>query len=453
MARLLDQFSALFSYGLAIDAVDPLHPGSAEPTTRADAQARARRLLAEARLAATASGAPPAQVESAAFAMVAWLDEIFARQRRWADAASPLQAQLFNSSNAHSEFFHHLSGLQAGDDAVREVYWHALANGFTGQYYFESGDGGELGKLKALHARQLPVAPAAIETLAKDHVTPQPYEQLRAVAPRDPERRERALLRAVVAGAVLVPLVALLWLLLAGPRQAAATAEQRLDQQLRTYACADLQATWGVTGAAGAFSALHVSGFVPLPDDVARVEREVRAMPGMSSATFDLRLRVWPHCEVVAILKPYQQRNREKSFDLKVTAPSARASRLREGDAVRIEVTAPHYDGSVQVDYYTADGAVQHLSGVSGPTHFIAGQQMVFGSDMPSSWLVSPPFGAVMVTALASPAPFSSTSDSPERPPFELASAYLLKLREALAASKGGDRLVAEFLFLETADR
>ena len=450
MAHLLDKFSALFSYGLAIDAFDPLRPGVTEPTTRADAQAQVRRLLVDARLAATADCTPPAQIESAAFATIAWLDEIFARQRRWTDAASPLQAQLFNSSNAHSEFFHHLSGLQAGDDAVREVYWYALANGFTGQYYFESGDGGELGKLKELHGRQLPVMPVALATLAKDQITPQPYAQLRTVPPRDPERRERALLRAIVAGAVLVPLTALTWLLLAGPRQTAASAEQQLDQQLRSYACADLQASWGVTGAVGAFSALHISGFVPLANDVTRVEREVRAMPGMSSATFDLRLRVWPHCEVVAILKPYQTRNRDKTFDLKVTAPSARDGRLREGDAVRIEVTAPHYEGNVRVDYYTVDGAVQHLSGAGEPTRFVAGQRLVFGKDIPSSWLVSPPFGTVMVVALTSPSPFP---DTPDRPPFELASAYLLNLREALSANKGGDQLIAEFLFLETAER
>lgn len=461
MARLLDQFSTVFLFGLRIDAANtdaantagatekPDSPASL-PASRAAAQEEARRLLAAARSAAAAVGTPSAQVESAAFATVAWLDEIFARQRRWADSAPPLQAQLFNSSNAHSEFFHHLSGLQADEDAVREVYWYALVNGFTGQYYFEGDDGGELGKLKDLHGRQLPVAPVSIATLAKEHITPQPYAQLRTMPPRDPERRERALLRAVVSGAVFVPLVALLWLMLAGPSQTAASAEQRLDQQLRSYACADLQATWGVTGAAGAFSALHISGFVPLAEDSARIERDVRALPGMSSATFDLRLRVWPHCEVVAILKPYQTRNREKTFDLKVTAPSAHDGQLREGDPVRIEITAPHYEGNVRVDYYTADGSVQHLSGAGEPARFVAGQRLVFGKDIPSSWLVSPPFGSVMVAALASPSPFP---EAPDRPPFELASAYLLRLREALAANKGGDRLIAEFLFLETAER
>ncbi|REM67806.1 type IV / vi secretion system, dotu, partial [Mycobacterium tuberculosis] len=72
---------------------------------------------------------------SAAFAMVAWIDEILARHPDAATAAgtvAPLQVQLFNSNNAHSEFFHHLSALGASDDAVREVYWHALSLGFKG---------------------------------------------------------------------------------------------------------------------------------------------------------------------------------------------------------------------------------------------------------------------------------------------------------------------------------
>ncbi|WP_395349057.1 hypothetical protein [Variovorax sp. UC122_21] len=63
---------------------------------------------------------------------------------------------------------------------------------------------------------------------------------------------------------------------------------------------------------------------------------------------------------------------------------------------------------------------------------------------------MSPPFGSVLVTVISSPMPFHETAD---RPPFELASAYLLQLREALAANKGGDRLVADFVFLETEAR
>jgi hypothetical protein len=60
---------------------------------------------------------------------------------------------------------------------------------------------------------------------------------------------------------------------------------------------------------------------------------------------------------------------------------------------------------------------------------------------------VSPPFGSVLITVLSAPMPFTETSD---RPPFELASAYLLRVREALAASKNSERLIADFVFLQT---
>ncbi|RYF35356.1 MAG: type IV / vi secretion system, dotu [Comamonadaceae bacterium] len=441
MKNLLDRFSALFSFGLAIDAASAA--GQAFHTRDA-AQREARALLETARAAARSDGTPAVQVESASFAMVAWLDEIFARQVRWTDERASLQIQLFNSGTAQSEFFHHLAALQADDDAVREVYWHVLAHGFAGQYYFENGDDGELGKLKTLHGRQLRSPPLDLATLAEDHITPQPYAMPDPPGPRDPLQRERLALRAGGAFALLLPLLALLYLLLAGPGAALPSATQVLAQHLAGYACSDLAASPGADGQ------ILVSGFVPLPDDVARVERDVRAMPGMKAASFDIRLRVWPHCEVVDILKPYQARNRDKAFGLRLAAPSARDGRLREGDTVLIELNAAHYDSYVQVDYFTADGSVQHLSRGPAQGRAVAGQKASFGKDIPSSWLVSPPFGPVLVSALSSPAPFPEMG---EQPPFELASAYLLKLREALAANKGGDRVVAELLFLETAER
>jgi hypothetical protein len=56
----------------------------------------------------------------------------------------------------------------------------------------------------------------------------------------------------------------------------------------------------------------------------------------------------------------------------------------------------------------------------------------------------------VLVAVLASPEPFADLAD---RPPFELASAYLAALRESIAVNPGGPRLVADFLFLETVTR
>ena len=441
MARLLDCFSAFISFGLALDA----SIAAGRPALPHDAaQQQARRLLDAARAEADASGTPAAQVESAVFAMVAWIDEILARHPGADAGTAPLQAQLFNSNNAHSEFFHHLSALTAQDDAVREVYWHALAHGFKGQYYFEDGDQGELGKLKDLHGRQLRLQPLPLGSLAQDRITPQPYGVPDPRGPNDTRRRDRALLRASAALALLLPLLYLLWLSAAAPTTTKTALTQRIDQHLQSYACADLSASADKDGRT------HVTGFVSLPDDLPRVEREVSAMPGVASPRFDIGLRVWPHCEVFAILKPYQARNQEKSHGLDIDAPTARNHQLREGDNVRVQVVAPRHDSYIWVDYYTADGSVMHLNTGQAPTRLQAGATLELGRDIPSSWLVSPPFGSVLVTVLSMPTPFAETSD---RPPFELASAYLLRLREALAAGKNGERLIADFVFLETVAR
>src|SRR5689334_18338536 len=133
MARLFDCFSTLFSFGLELDAA--IAARSAAPLDET-AQQRALHLLDQARAAAGEAGSTQAHVESATFAVVAWLDEVFARHPAWTASATPLQVQLFNSNNAHCEFFHHLSALQPGDGEVREIYWHALVHGFKGQYYF-----------------------------------------------------------------------------------------------------------------------------------------------------------------------------------------------------------------------------------------------------------------------------------------------------------------------------
>ena len=439
MARLLDGFTALFSFGLELDA--SLAAGRvARPAGAARREALA--LLEAARSKAAAQGHDATRVESASFAVAAWFDEILARLPG-ADEATSLQLALFNSSNAHSEFFHHLAALGADDDAVREVYWYALANGFKGQYYFETGDDGELEKLKTLHGLQLHTAPLDLETLADERLTPQPYGLPDPPGPRRPLRRERALVRAGGALALLVPCVFLMVLLLRGTPPVSAPSAQRLERQLRSYACAELSA-------AAVEGRTRVSGFVATPDDLARVQREVSALPELRAPVFDLRIRAWPHCEVAAILQRHQARNREEKAGLRVQAPSARDGRLREGDAVRLQVDGPAYDSHLRVDYYTSEGAVMHLTPDADRARLAAGQSIALGHDMPSSWLVSPPFGTVLVAALASPAPFADTVG---RPPFELASAYLAHLRESLAANAGGDRLVADLLFLETVAR
>jgi len=143
-------------------------------------------------------------------------------------------------------------------------------------------------------------------------------------------------------------------------------------------------------------------------------------------------------------------RNRDRQLGLTVFPSTAHNGRLREGDPVLLQVTQPNYEGYVWVDYFTADGSVLHFNAGRPPRRLAAGERIEIGADVPASWLVSPPFGTVMVTALSSPAPFSENID---RPPFELASEYLQQLRESLSAHRDPERLIAEFEFLHTAER
>ena len=436
MTRLLDCFSPLISLGLRADA-------AAGPTVLLRQQVLG--LLIDARIRAGEAGYPLATVESAVFAMVAWMDELLTRRAAAAgEPYEPLQHQLFNSRNAHTEFFHHLSALQPQDDELREVYWNAMALGFAGQYYFETGDAGELGKLKALHGRQLANPPLDLPELAHEHITPQPYAVADPPVPGNPLARERTVLWGGGAFALLLPVLVLAWLSLLGPREAPPLLAQQIDQQLQRYTCSDLSAQVAADGR------VTVQGFVSREEDINAVRQEVSATPGVRSPQFRLGLRAWPHCEVYAILKPYQARNRDKNYGLRIRAPTAIEGRLREGDAVVLRLTQASFDANIWVDYYTADGSVLHFQAGRGQLRLPADAQVDLGRDIPASWLVSPPFGTVMVAAIASPAPFSETAD---RPPFELASAYLLRLREMLAANRGADRLVADILFLETVER
>lgn len=214
MARLYDSFRHLLSFGAELASGVAAGRIDADPET---VQNEALALLRQARDTARRASVPSEWIESASFAMVAWLDETMARHAGW-QVAAPLQAQLFNSTNAPSEFFHHLAALQPEEGELREIYWLVLVLGFKGQYHFEEGEDGELGKLKGLHARQLPDPPVMLRELAGDKITPQPYGQADPIGPRLPERRERAVLRTGAALSLLVPLLYWLWLQLDATR-------------------------------------------------------------------------------------------------------------------------------------------------------------------------------------------------------------------------------------------
>ncbi|WP_430391257.1 type VI secretion protein IcmF/TssM N-terminal domain-containing protein [Dyella sp. 20L07] len=171
--RLLECFAPLFSYGLFIDE----HAGgNVLPDAFTSVRDHARALVEQARRSALAFGQPLTHVEMAGFAAVAWFDEVVARHEGLNDHARPLQLALFHTGSAASEFFDHLAALSSDAEEVREVFSMALLLGFVGQYYYEQGDSGELGRIKALHCRPCVTAGAVLQALHRESITPQPYQ-------------------------------------------------------------------------------------------------------------------------------------------------------------------------------------------------------------------------------------------------------------------------------------
>jgi len=171
--RLLECFAPLFAYGLLIDEqAAGQNPSDDELPSM---HARALALVEQGRGNAFASGKRLADVELAAFAVAAWFDEVVARHGGWRQQASPLQQTLFRTGSAATEFFDQLGRLTSGQDEVREVFSMALLLGFAGQYYYEQGDGGELGRIKALYSPASIGAAGVLQSLQRESVTPQPY--------------------------------------------------------------------------------------------------------------------------------------------------------------------------------------------------------------------------------------------------------------------------------------
>lgn len=439
--RLLELFARTLTFGLEVDVKIASDTARERPE---ELQQAFRDLLERVRGDALAAGKRSEQVERAAFAVVAWFDEILTRNPNWWHAVSPLQVKLFNTNNAGNEFFQQLSALRSDEDEVREVYYHLLLLGFVGQYYYENGENGELGKLRELHARQLPLAPVPLHTLRDTPITPQPYAEKDPGDPRYPRQWNQLLLKSGALLALLIPLGYLAWLFLVTPPEKGPSLAEMVDRKLQGYHCADLSAQVATDGT------IRVKGYLPRAEDLARVRQDIQGLDGIKDPQFDLAVQIWPHCEAVALLKPWRLRNQAGRHGLAVTPTTGHSDLFIEGERVIVKLRQPDFDGYLYVDYYTVDGTVIHLypnrrEPESG-RQIVAGEDFTVGERIAEGWEVGPPFGQELISVIAVESPLYPS----ERPEFEPAADYLPYLRELLESRRDDPRLLSEFLFLQT---
>ena len=154
--RLIDCFSELLAYTVYITT-----DASAGAVSYDDASSRYEKFLRQAEIKRSRLEISDKDWSEAFFAVSALIDEMvlcsaWPAKNVWQTAQ--FQHRFFNTTNAGTEFFQHLTSLEPGKDNVREVYDWCLALGFKGIYFRpeDAGDIEEISKVNQglLHAKR-----------------------------------------------------------------------------------------------------------------------------------------------------------------------------------------------------------------------------------------------------------------------------------------------------------
>lgn len=446
MASLFDCFAPVFERGLRVDE----EAGRGELDT-ATVRTELRDLVQAARARASSAGHGARDVERAAFAVVAWLDEVMAQHTDVGAGWVPLQVELFNTNNAGNEFFVYLRELGPGQAEVREVYFTALCLGFVGEYILDAGKGGALEQITDTAGADLPVRPIEPEALAERPITPQPYELPLPKGPRLPRHWEKPVLVGATTVAVLVPLGLIGWALWPTPappppppedeEEAPPPVDPRPEvaQRVAGYECADLDYR------IEAGNVVVLSGFVQSEQDRSRLTGSLREVEGVSAVRAgELGVEPWPFCEVLLVTEPLRERNRTEDLGLDLAVRGGAV--LYEGDDFVVEIGTPGFAAYLYLDYVQHDGLVGHVAHAPADEPPDAPDERF---PYPTGYEIEEPFGREMIVLIATSRPLFEEP----RPEFEPAGDYLPVLREridALMAAGADLPRAATHVFVQT---
>lgn len=424
MVRMLNFYSDFIAKVIESEAALRRKDGS---TSAIQVRDNLNRSLSEARSSARAAERAPDEEEAAAFAVVAWADEVMTRilGTEWGTRLILLQKEHFQTLAAGNQFFSRLENLGAGTLGAAEVYYAVLCLGFQGQYTPDDPNGHtELRRWRERLWLQLSPRPPRVENLVADRLHPPPYtipDPGPTVTPIDWKRY----VRVAVAVAAVALVVAGIVFYVKQPRSAAAVLSEAREKAA-AYQCADL----GVTGDDN--YTITVTGYMGSADDKERLTGELKALKDVKAVAMQAVVHARPLCEVLEVLKPHIQATvAGKEPSVKARTESGQ---FKVGKTLIVDGRAADVDGNVYVDFYTNDGDVLHMlpnslektAFRSMKSRFVVGEN----KENKNKFGLGEPPGEHLVTI------FSVEGIDPlfdkDRPDHEKAADYLRALRLAL---------------------
>ncbi|WP_321911842.1 serine/threonine protein kinase [Paraburkholderia sp. J11-2] len=194
--------------------------------------------------------------------------------------------------------------------------------------------------------------------------------------------------------------------------------------------------------------AIQVRGFANAGENMAHLHDALAQTPGGQVAKLDVTAVENHNCEVVSAFAPYWRANHLAGGGASIHTQPLDAH-LTQGMPLIVDITTPHYDSYVNVDYFALDGSVVHLvpSNVERDNQAPPGFSAKVGGS--GYWLVDKPFGTEMIVLLITPAPLFDGL----RPASESRSAYLAAVEQQLKkmeARYGAGHIAADFVQITT---
>jgi serine/threonine protein kinase len=285
----------------------------------------------------------------------------------------------------------------------------------------------------------LSAVPAPLRSVIAPMLEPRPQDRPASMREllREAKRPKRHGLGLIGVGVLLAALLAgvLAVLVPRAPPPSPDELRTNVAAILSGYRCASLDAV------VAADRSVRLTGYAATANDIKRLGHEISDIRGIGLVSTEIGLRIWPYCEVVALLNPVLE---AKGSVAPVLALASGTGEAHIGERLTLDVQAPEFDSYIYIDYFDAEGEVLHLfPNRRDPLNFKPKRNRI--SFQPGScWILSGSTGEQLVSMVAAARPLFSG----ERPEVEKTGDYLAGLSDAIRKSpKAG--IAASVLFFD----